>query len=481
MGKPSFDFLPTIVYILLLLISVASVNAKKGFSLKMIHRDSKESPLYPGNHLTRDERLQRFVEQSKAQVRYIESQMLLQKNATRSMDPEVARLPVVYESTMFYVAAIGLGTFPGRRQSYMNYYLMIDSGSDQSWLQCEGATKAFNQNNPLYPWRSSTTYRPVPCNTHPFCRGDKCNDDGQCTYLTRYASGSITSGIVAEEKFTLGSDTSGIQSIELHIGCGFRQENFENVMGNNHLHGKPDLIAGILGLGLGQWSFLNQLGAIGQGKFSHCLQTFDWNIEGPSTYLRFGADAIIGGVGQRVHKTPIVVPWFQTPLYYLNLEDISVGTKRVRFPRGTFKVNIKGEGGAIIDSGTPLSMMYKDHFDKIADLVKAHFNKLGIEYIGSVHHFDVCFRIRGRFDTANYPSITLHFQQADYVISDYKANFLMVTADGIVCLAFFRGNSTGLGMPHFILGAMQQTNKRILYDVMDRSLSFVTEYCEQGS
>ncbi|XP_026410927.1 aspartic proteinase CDR1-like [Papaver somniferum] len=310
------------------------------------------------------------------------------------MDPDVARLPVVYEPRMFYVVKIGLGTFPGRRKSFMHYYFMIDTGSDQTWLQCKGATKAFTQDMPLYPWNSSTTYRHVACNTHPLCKGDKRNIDGQCTYIASYITGLVTSGIFAEEKLTIGSDAGGLENIKIHMGCGFLQENFEKFIGYNHLYGQPDLIAGILGLGSGQWSFLNQLGDAGKGKFSYCFETFNPNIEGSDTYLRFGADAKIGGAGQKVYTTPIVVPKFRTQLYYLNLEDISVGNKRVRFSRGTFKLSSKAEVGTAIDSGTPISIMYKDHFDRVADLMKEHFNEFDIEYIGSHQSFDVCFRLR---------------------------------------------------------------------------------------
>ncbi|XP_026384484.1 aspartic proteinase CDR1-like [Papaver somniferum] len=165
---------------------------------------------------------------------------------------------------------------------------------------------------PLYPWSSSTTYRVVPYNTHPICKGY----NGQCTYKTRYASGSITSGIIAEEKFTLGSDAGGLESIGLHIGCDFHQKNLDNFIGRNHLRGKPDLIAGILSLGPGQWSFLNQLGDVGEGKFSYCMETFNNKIERSDTYLRFGADATIGDASQVVHTSPSIVPPFQTYQYY---------------------------------------------------------------------------------------------------------------------------------------------------------------------
>ncbi|XP_026415922.1 uncharacterized protein LOC113311298 [Papaver somniferum] len=280
MGRTLFILLLTIIHASLIVNSVIAVNLKKGFSLKMIHRE--------------EERLQRLFEQSKSQARYIQSQILLQSNATHSVNPEAAR-------------------------------------SDQTWLQCEDATEVFAQDMPLYPWSSSTTYRPVPCNMHPLCKGYKCNVDGQCTYVTRYAAGAVTSGVVAEEKFTLGSST-----------------------------------------GSGEWSFINQLGAAGQGN------------------------------------------------------------KRVGFPRGTFELNSQGKGDTLVDSGAPISMMFKDHFDRVADLVKAHFNNLVVEYVGRHEYFDVCFRLRGKFNITNYPSITLHFQQANYVISDYKSNFIVF--NDIVCL-----------------------------------------------
>ncbi|XP_026385019.1 aspartic proteinase nepenthesin-2-like [Papaver somniferum] len=320
----------------------------------MTHIDSKESPLYQGDRLTPHDRLQRLVEQSKAKAHYMELQILLQSNTTLSMNPDVARFPIVYDARSFYVAMVGLGTFTGEQKTFMNYYLMIDTGSDQTWFQCEGADKTFKQDMPHYPSKLSTIFRIVYCNTHPLCNGDRCTKDGMCIYEARYGGGSVTTGVIGEEKFTVGSDTGGFERIQLHMGCGLIQQNFER-----------------------------SLGATGQGKFSYCLEAYNKKIEGSDIYLRFGTDATIGHVGQEVHKTPIVVPkLFQTPLYYLNLEDISVGKTRIGFPRGTFEIKSQVIGGCVIDSGTPISIMYRGHSDKVANLVKAHFNELGVEYVG---------------------------------------------------------------------------------------------------
>ncbi|XP_026431835.1 aspartic proteinase nepenthesin-1-like [Papaver somniferum] len=164
-------------------------------------------------------------------------------------------------------------------------------------------------------------------------------------------------------------------------------------------------------------------------------------------------------------------------IYYLNLEDISVGNKRVGFLEGTFEINKEGGGGTYIDSGTIISVMYKTHFDRVADLVKAHFHELGIKNIGSQQDFDLCFQIPEAFSIADFPSVILHFQHADYVIPRYKANFVMISNE-VYCLGIIRGDTNWVA---FVLGAMQQTNKRILYNIKDQSLSFAIEDCKSGS
>ncbi|XP_026384989.1 aspartic proteinase CDR1-like [Papaver somniferum] len=478
MGGTFFIFLATITitHVSLLLNSVIALNPNKGFSLRMIHIDSKESPLYLGDHLTWDERLQRLVEQTRARARYIESQILLESNATHSMNPDIARLRTVYEAAMFYIAEVGLGNFPGSEPLYMNYYLMIDSGSVFTWLQCQGAAPTFTQDMPLYPWNLSTTFRPVtpvPCNK-ALCPSGRCNDFGQCTYVAGYVSGPISSGIVAKERFTLGSSTGAgaLETMDLYVGCGLHQENFGVALGNNHKTRRRDLIAGILGLGRGPWSFLSQMSSAGQGRFSYCFEPSNRKIKASNTYLRFGADATTGTAARRVGETPLVERGkSRKTFYYLNLEDVSVGDKPVGFPRGTFELRNEAEGGTMIDSGAPLSLMYRPYFNKVVDLVRAHFENLKVEYIGRIGVADACFH--GEFDSYNYPPITLHFQNANYVISDHRANFIRINAN-YFCFAYFARESK---RPAFKLGALQQINKRIVYDTMDERLSFRDEDC----
>ncbi|XP_026444354.1 aspartic proteinase nepenthesin-2-like [Papaver somniferum] len=463
MGKTT----PTI-FILLLTLSHVSLPLN-GFTLRMIHKDSKESPFYNPAvdiHLTTEDRIQTLINQSKSRALFISSQILLHRqNATTSMmDPDVLRVLVSYDPTMWYLGLLCIGSFPDK--TCMPYYLLIDSASDVTWVQCKGATKTFLQDFPLYPWDNSLTYRPLPCEDHSIlCPGNKCNDQGECIYRVDYLNTGFTSGISAQERFTTFSDDGGYESIQIVMGCGFHQEKFVD-FGNNHLKNKPDLIAGVLGLGRGEYSFLKQLRGAGQDKFSYCLEIYSENIYASSTYLTFGEDAIIEG---EVRKTRIVVNPFQPSFYYLNLVDISVAKKSAGFVSADFKIKDNGSGGCLIDSGAPFTLMYRDHFNRVATLVVEYFAQIGMPLDASDNR--LCFVMpQVPFTT---PSITFHFQGADYVVSERAS--LFVEMRGNICLLIGSVNVTN--MPTVVLGALQQTNKRILYNNMILELSFADEIC----
>ncbi|XP_026430807.1 aspartic proteinase nepenthesin-1-like [Papaver somniferum] len=419
----------------------------KGFTLRMIHKDSEESPFYnPLDRLmTPDERLETLIDQSRARARYIASQI----------NPDVYA-PVAYEAaTFYYAASVGIGTFPGR-PGFMNYYLVIDSGSDLTWLQCQGATQYFNQEPPLYPWQYSQSYIPTLCKDR---RSDceKCNDEGYCIYKVPYVSSQVTSGIYARENFTFDSTTRGRETFQLRMGCGFIQANFS--MGRNS---RRNRIAGILGLGRGPLSFVTQLGEAG-GKFSYCFEKDGQDMTG-NTFLSIGADATIPG---EVRSTDIKA--YSRTHYYLILEGISVDGNRLLIPRNEFEFR-NGAGGCVIDSGAPFTTMYKNIFDRVKRSV--------VEYFHRVYHmrpavFDgshLCFYTIPGYDEYRKPTITFHFQHgADFVVSETWYIYR-----GKICLAISRSDSN---TPAVLFGAFQQTNKRILYDNRNSRLSFADEDC----
>ncbi|XP_026410069.1 aspartic proteinase CDR1-like [Papaver somniferum] len=214
-------------------------------------------------------------------------------------------------------ATLGLDTFSNLPQAFKNYFLMVDSGSDLIWTQCQGGSSYFHQDEPYYPAQGSS--------------------------------------VLAKEKFTVNSDNDGLEYFDMILGIGTNQVNFEPFFGLGFMRRQPDVIVGILRLDGNPRSFLNQLDPAGEGKFAYCLKPYTDGTTS-STYLRFGSDAIIGGKGQQVYQIPLFFHRHDPGACYLNLEDISVGEIRIIFQSTDFQYKEDtGRGGCFIDSRSPLT------------------------------------------------------------------------------------------------------------------------------
>ncbi|XP_026432383.1 aspartic proteinase nepenthesin-1-like [Papaver somniferum] len=457
--------------------SVTAVNPS-GFSLKIIHSDSKDSPLYPGDHLTPEKRLQRLVQQSKDRARYVGIQVSSDSSSnetTNPINPNSTNIPVSYEGVgAFYVAEIGIGTFPLSLQPFEKNYLIVDTSSEIVWTQCAGArnnSQYFHQDLPLYPAGNSKTYEPLLCrDNHPLCFPGGC-EAGQCTYLASYPT-AYSMGVLAKEKFTVNSDQDGLKSFDIIMGCGFGQNGFEKqFIGSGSQRGKPDLVTGILGLGSGPRSITSQLEI---STFSHCLKPYSYGeaLTVPSAYLRFGSDATIGGGWQQLSKTPFFAPPTGRGPYFLNLEGISVNGIIVDgVGKSDFEYDrLTGTGGFFIDSGTPFTVMHQPHFNRVSERVIAYFHGLGINYDQGLGrgYFKTCFT-KPNIDFT-YPTMTLHFEGADFLLDKPETLFSITAFD--FCLGIIPGEAN-----LNLFGAMQQAGKKMLYDTAKLTLSFAADEC----
>ncbi|XP_026400301.1 aspartic proteinase nepenthesin-2-like [Papaver somniferum] len=374
------------------------------------------------------------------------------------------------EDRSYYIGQVGIGNFSNQPQYY---YLIIDTGSDLIWIQCHGGNNYFYQDPPVYDQGGSSTYERIPCEHLDECDSRHC-ENGLCTYREGYVSGPETSGHLAYETFTINSNTGARESVaNIIMGCGIDQRNFGPLFGvPEKRDGDQDFpppipapgtapIAGILGLGQDT------------SNFSLVLQLDVDN-------KKFGSDAIIGG-GPEVLKTPILQdPNFRSP-YHLVLEDISVGNRRVRFQPSDhdFQIRADGNGGTIIDSGAPFTIMSMRHFQRVKQVLLNYFADFRIQPVDREPGmlFDPCFRIPAGFN--EHPEMTFHFQGgADFVIKQRSGIFTYYKDENLLCFAII-----GLYNLQFdvTLGAMQQANKRILYDLNEKKLSFTEEDCNFGS
>ncbi|KAM2332431.1 hypothetical protein ACFX1X_022997 [Malus domestica] len=196
------------------------------------------------------------------------------------------------------------GLVPGNTAEFMDdisigeppvpQLISIDSGSNVVWVQCPSSTKCFEQTSSIFDPSKSSTYTQLPCSS-PNCtiNGDKCDPSNNCKFSRRYVGGSIVDGLVRTEKFTFETSDEGISTVRDVFGCAS--------------HTDPHYGNAILGDGA--------------------------KIEGSSTPLISYDD-----------------------IYYVNLESISPGERRLEIDPKILKRYQYGQGGTVIDSGTTLTL-----------------------------------------------------------------------------------------------------------------------------
>uniref|UniRef100_A0A7N0VIS6 Xylanase inhibitor N-terminal domain-containing protein n=1 Tax=Kalanchoe fedtschenkoi TaxID=63787 RepID=A0A7N0VIS6_KALFE len=219
----------------------------------------------------------------------------------------------VLERTPSVLARINLGTFSGQQPIHKVYHLHFDTGSDMIWLQCEDCAKpdnrCFQQKGVPYPNRGSISYVSLPCDRHPlYTLGQYIGT--HCSYMKEYDEGSFSHGILAYETLTFGSS---------------RQPRGEMMSWGTH-------------------SFMNQITEHSQGRFSYCLPPLTSDgFQAASTALWFGFD--VPGLTS-LHRLPIWQHSRELP-YYVNLQEISINSRRLNIPSAYFAKTGPNKGGCV--------------------------------------------------------------------------------------------------------------------------------------
>ncbi|KAL2488405.1 protein ASPARTIC PROTEASE IN GUARD CELL 2-like [Forsythia ovata] len=167
-----------------------------------------------------------------------------------------------------YFVRIGVGS-PERSQ-----YMVIDSGSDIVWVQCQPCTQCYHQSDPVFDPADSASFAGVSCSSSVCDRIENSGcHAGRCKYEVSYGDGSYTKGTLALETLTIGH--TQVQNVA--IGCGHMNR------------GMFTGAAGLLGLGGGSMSLVGQLGGQTGGAFSYCLVSRGTDSSGS---LEFGRSVV---------------------------------------------------------------------------------------------------------------------------------------------------------------------------------------------
>ncbi|KAL6569636.1 hypothetical protein OROMI_014150 [Orobanche minor] len=358
-----------------------------------------------------------------------------------------------YNSSVFSGISVGSGEYFTRIGfgTPVKYFdMVLDTGSDVTWLQSHPCKKCYKQTDPIFDPSKSSSFRMVRCGAK-ICK-DGCNKrhSHTCSYGVSYGDGSFTSGELSTETMTF----RGNMVKRVAFGCGHDNEGL--FIG----------AAGLLGLGRGKLSFTNQAASRFGKKFSYCLVGRN---SGPAlkSSILFGKSA----VSRKAVLTPLLTNPKIDTFYYLGLIGFSVGGQRVpRIAPSVFKLQVDGSGGVIIDSGTSVTRLVQPAYEALRNAFRAGASHL--KRSSSFSLFDTCFDLSGKTEV-EVPTVVVHFTEAS--VSLPASNYLIpVNNYGKYCFAF-AGTSSTVGLS--IIGNIQQQGFRVSYDLESNRVGFAPGSC----
>ncbi|KAK9009999.1 hypothetical protein V6N11_036518 [Hibiscus sabdariffa] len=325
-----------------------------------------------------------------------------------------------------YFTRVGVGS-PAKQ-----FYMVLDTGSDINWIQCEPCADCYQQSDPVFNPSGSSTYSPVTCESTQCtsldvsaCRG------GKCLYQVSYGDGSYTVGDFVTETLSFGN-SGNIKGVAL--GCGHDNEGL--FVG----------AAGLLGLGGGSMSLTSQMKAT---SFSYCL--VDRDSSGSST-LDFNSGLPPDSVVAPLRKSEKI-----DTFYYIGLTGFSVGGQPVKIAPGLFDMDDSGNGGVIIDCGTAITRLQTQAYNALRDA----FVKLtkDLPTASGVALFDTCYDLSSR-SSVKVPTVSFHFGGEKSLDLPAKNYVIPVDSSGTYCLAFAPTPSS-----LSIIGNVQQQGTRVSFDL----------------
>eukprot|EP00250_Pteridium_aquilinum_P025023 c30017_g1_i1 orf=75-1583(-) len=428
-------------------------------TMKLVHRDSPSSPLRDPHatpeeslkeRLTRDSaRAQALSTRAKLASKRVQKSSLVAETVTYTVKEEAIAgftgplMSGLKEGSGEYFTRLGVGTPP--RQTYM----VVDTGSDIMWLQCAPCVDCYDQTDPVFNPAYSSSFRRLAC-TSPMCRMLELHGcasrSNLCIYQVAYGDGSFTEGEFSMEAVSF----SGATMQNVAIGCGHDNE------------GLFAGAAGLFGLGGGSLSFPSQMGTQFSKIFSYCLM--DRNRQGSSTL-------IFGNTG--VPRGTLFTPLLRNPnletFYYVSMTGISVGGSMLTIPAEAFKMDVSGNGGVIVDSGTSVTRLVEVAYGPLRSAFRAATQNL--PFSGGFSLFDTCYDLSGQ-TRVKVPVLALHFEGGAEMVLPASNYVIPVDGQGTYCLAF-ASTSGDLS----IIGNIQQEGFRVVFDGISSRLGFAANQC----
>ncbi|CAI9098297.1 OLC1v1034918C1 [Oldenlandia corymbosa var. corymbosa] len=390
-----------------------------------------------------------------------------QNISTGSLPRASDKLPFTHNVTL--TVSLAVGTPP------QNVTMVLDTGSELSWLQCNISRLGLGL--PGFDPNRSSSYRPVGCSsptcttrTQDFSIPASCDSKNLCHAVLSYADASSSEGNLAYDTFNIGgSDFQGTI-----FGCmdsGYSSNSEED-----------SKTTGLIGMNRGSLSFVSQMGF---KKFSYCISSSDF-----SGVLLLGDANFTWSIP--LNYTPLIqismpLPYFDRVAYTVQLEGIKVSNNLLQLPKSVYEPDHTGAGQTMVDSGTQFTF-----------LLGPAYTALRNEFVNQTSGFlrvleepdfvfqgamDLCFRVpETQKKLPALPPVSLIFRGAEITVSGERLLYRVPGEsrgnDEVFCFTF--GNSDLLAIEAYVIGHHHQQNVWVEFDLEKSRIGFAKLQCDQA-
>ncbi|KAK2658651.1 hypothetical protein Ddye_005184 [Dipteronia dyeriana] len=423
----------------------------KGY-LELVHRHGPCTELNQGK--TKPPSWSEILLRDQARVQSINSRRRYMMNyGNQSDQTKSTNLPFGYDLSIVglsYYAKVDIGR-PGQSN-----YVILDTGSDITWIQCKPCAQCFKQPGPIFDPSKSSSHSNLPCNSSkcnllsvsrpPHPRG--CFSD-KCLYGSGYGDGSFSYGYFVQDKLTFptADRKSKVVVNNYLFGCG--QNNSDAVLESS---------IGLMGLSRAPVSFVYQTASKFKKYFSYCLPS-DFGSTG---YLTFGKPDDLNN--KYIKFTPIPTTPQQSQFYDVVITGISVAGKTLPIKRSVYS-----DGGAIVDSGTAITQLQPEAYGALRSAFRKEMARY--KFVGVDGNTDTCYDFSS-YKTVVIPKVSFYFEGGVELEVDVKG--IMLANDvKTVCLAFTAADKGGGA----VLGNIMQRSIQVVHDVDGRRVGFGPGTC----
>ncbi|CBI21179.3 hypothetical protein VitviT2T_004949 [Vitis vinifera] len=370
---------------------------------------------------------QQIFLQDRSRVRSINAKIFGQYSTQESKDgwsPE--SMDTLNEDGLFLVN-VGFGT------PQQKFNLIIDTGSDTTWIQCNSCSLGNCHNKKTFNPSLSSSYS-----------NRSCIPSTDTNYTMKYEDNSYSKGVFVCDEVTLKPDVFP----KFQFGCG------------DSGGGEFGTASGVLGLAKGeQYSLISQTASKFKKKFSYCFPPKEHTLGS----LLFGEKAI--SASPSLKFTQLLNPPSGLG-YFVELIGISVAKKRLNVSSSLF-----ASPGTIIDSGTVITRLPTAAYEALRTAFQQEMLHCpSISPPPQEKLLDTCYNLKGCGGrNIKLPEIVLHFV-GEVDVSLHPSGILWANGDLTqACLAFARKSNPS----HVtIIGNRQQVSLKVVYDIEGGRLGF---------